>query len=67
LYSCFAQDDSLFSGEKGILSGDTTAGGIFMAQKLELAQDLQLVREWYENKTTVTEMIHWVNGRLKKW
>jgi len=38
-----------------------------MAQDLGLAQDLQLVREWYENKTTVTEMIHWVNGRLKKW
>ncbi len=37
-----------------------------MAQKLE-SPDLDLVREWFENKANVTGMIHWINGRLKKW
>jgi len=38
-----------------------------MAQKLESSQDLDLVREWFENKPNVTQMIHWFNGEPKKW
>lgn len=32
-----------------------------------MSQDLEIVREWYENETNVAEMVHWVNGKLKKW
>jgi len=38
-----------------------------MAQDLKRSPDLELVREYYENKQNVTEMIHWFNGELKKW
>jgi SAM-dependent methyltransferase len=26
-----------------------------------------IVNEWYEDKNNVDEMVHWINGKLKKW
>lgn len=26
-----------------------------------------IVNEWYEKKENVSEMVHWVKGKLKKW
>jgi hypothetical protein len=26
-----------------------------------------IVRQWYEDKKNVDEMVHWNKGKLKKW